>query len=516
MSGRIGSARSGSTQSGRKNFGRESLPASTMEDDGAEVSRDEAAAGSGSDREDGEKSLKQGGRGRRGPLRAKPKGDAKSKPAFAKVADVDAEISRLRAPPQELSREDFIKQYPKLPSVGDNPHRYRKDTVSQSLMKELFGAACGDNGRQGYVWGTCKEAAVVKRIEYLHPILYQHPPKEIPGYLKIRFAEGVAMEFEKGPGYVDWCAFGAETNKRQRNRYKSDLGKLLALRKTFEEDKPLEVRGREWRAIKLEPGLTYSSTPRGGGGEGGRTKSRLGSTGDCEGTFDSAPGSGVCVEGEGGDTQRGGRWTQGSLSERSQEVEEVMAMMSLEMTTTKAQEKAAAEKRDTCRSNVAQSECLVQSYQRQLEDKGKRIEQLRGDGMVVDREIIKMEGIQEQLADEEERLKNLKRDFEFAESAFLNIVAGVEGHRLQLDALNSELFQLRRGKNLGTCWPRPVVYLEDSGSVFSDESNFLKITVCSLCLFPFPQSDIVVSSCTHLYHPFCASVVFVNGNKCLA
>ena len=156
MSRRIASARSGSTQSGRKNSRRESLPASTMEDDGAEVSRDEAAAGSGSDREDGEKSLKQGGRGRRGPLRAKPKGDAKSKPAFAKVADVDAEISRLRAPPQELSREDFIKQYPKLPSVGDNPHRYRKDTVSQSLMKELFGAACGDNGRQGYVWGTAR------------------------------------------------------------------------------------------------------------------------------------------------------------------------------------------------------------------------------------------------------------------------------------------------------------------------------------------------------------------------
>jgi hypothetical protein len=36
--------------------------------------------------------------------------------------------------------------------------------------------------------------------------------------MKIRFAQ----EYEEGKGFVDWCAFGVEVNKRQRNRYVRD------------------------------------------------------------------------------------------------------------------------------------------------------------------------------------------------------------------------------------------------------------------------------------------------------
>jgi hypothetical protein len=55
---------------------------------------------------------------------------------------------------------------------------------------------------------------VVKRIQYLHPILYQHPASEIPSYLKIHFVEGITLEYENGKGHVNWCYFGADTNKR--------------------------------------------------------------------------------------------------------------------------------------------------------------------------------------------------------------------------------------------------------------------------------------------------------------
>ena len=51
---------------------------------------------------------------------------------------------------------------------------------------------------------------------------------------------------------------------------------------------------------------------------------------------------------------------------------------------------------------------------------------------------------------------------------------------------------------------------------FGDDSKFFRITACSLCSFPFPHNDIVVSSCKHLYHPFCASVVFSRNSKCMA
>lgn len=115
------------------------------------------------------------------------------KPKIDRTDQVDLEIGRLRPPPRALTREDFKREYPTLASDGDNPHRFRKGRVSPALLKELFGEPYGDGGRQGYVWAGCKEAGVVKRIQYFHPILYQHPPGEIPPYMKIHFAEGVAI-----------------------------------------------------------------------------------------------------------------------------------------------------------------------------------------------------------------------------------------------------------------------------------------------------------------------------------
>jgi hypothetical protein len=48
-----------------------------------------------------------------------------------------------------------------------------------------------------------------------------------------------------------------------------------------------------------------------------RTKSCLGETGDCDGTFESILGSGVCVEGKRIEGQsRGGVWKKASVQER--------------------------------------------------------------------------------------------------------------------------------------------------------------------------------------------------------
>jgi hypothetical protein len=49
-----------------------------------------------------------------------------------------------------------------------------------------------------------------------------------------------------------------------------------------------------------------------------------------------------------------------------------------------------------------------------------------------------------------------------------------------------------------------------------DDSKIIIITPCCLCSFPFPQNDIILSSCRHLYHPFCASILFVNNSKYLS
>jgi hypothetical protein len=59
---------------------------------------------------------------------------------------------------------------------------------------------------------------------------------------------------------VNWCAFGEETNKRQRTQHTLDRTKLEELRKKIGESrgvkgkKKIDVRGKEWRGIKVEPG----------------------------------------------------------------------------------------------------------------------------------------------------------------------------------------------------------------------------------------------------------------------
>ena len=101
---------------------------------------------------------------------------------------------------------------------------------------------------------NCKVFEVVARVEFLHPIPYHHGVGKISNIINIKFVEEMALEYKKGVGSVDWCAFGAETNERQRTRYAQDLGKLQTLWKTFEGKKAVDVWAKEWPNIKVEPG----------------------------------------------------------------------------------------------------------------------------------------------------------------------------------------------------------------------------------------------------------------------
>jgi hypothetical protein len=121
----------------------------------------------------------------------------------------------LKPAPRKLGKEEFIQEYD-LPHKGENPPHFYKGTVPFDLLKKLFGNRYSDNGHDSYKWQNCTVEDVVARIKYLHPILYQHGDDEFPIHVKIRFAEGISREYEEGEGFVDWCAFGVEVNKRQR------------------------------------------------------------------------------------------------------------------------------------------------------------------------------------------------------------------------------------------------------------------------------------------------------------
>ena len=105
-----------------------------------------------------------------------------------------------------------------------------------------------------------------------------------------------------------------------------------------------------------------------------------------------------------------------------------------------------------------------------------------------------------------------------AESESDKIMVMLEGRQKQFDALAAENFQLKRGKSNSTFWLCPMVYSQECWESPQLEClpNSIEIGLYCLCMFPFPQNDIVVSSCRHLYHHFCTSVLFVNFSKCLA
>ena len=107
-----------------------------------------------------------------------------------------------------------------------------------------------------------------------------------------------------------------------------------------------------------------------------------------------------------------------------------MALLLVETKADIVRDKDAREKRDRYKFKVQQSECLVRSYENQKVDKALKIDTLIGEGLDVDRKKIKMEGIMEQLANEEARLQSFRVELDLAQSIVDNTAHGIEVHRL--------------------------------------------------------------------------------------
>jgi hypothetical protein len=74
--------------------------------------------------------------------------------------------------------------------------------------------------------------------------------------LKIKFAQGIALEHLKGKDAIDWAAFGQKTNNMRRFKIEGMKQKLHHCK-----NKRLEVSWNAWRKMKVK-----KSTPSGLGG----------------------------------------------------------------------------------------------------------------------------------------------------------------------------------------------------------------------------------------------------------
>jgi hypothetical protein len=84
--------------------------------------------------------------------------------------------------------------------------------------------------------------------------------------------------------------------------------------------------------------------------------------------------------------------------------------------------------------------------------------------------------------------------------------------QIQFDAINAEQFRLKRDNSTIISSPFPMFY-PDQG-LPSNKEMFLKISDCTLCGYGFPFFDIVIASCHHLYHRWCAAIAFQNSSRC--
>lgn len=179
--------------------------------------------------------------------------------------DVDGALEKLREPPAVLHIEDFVNTF-ELEGTGQNPHRFKKGEIPEEMVTQLFGRRCGKGGRAGYKWQDCTDKVVLARVKHLHPIVYQHDRESMPSFLKIKFAQGIALEHAMGRGKVNWAAYGQETNHTQRQRWDTQRAKLMLCKL-----KGVEVTKDAFKKVKLEKGFTPGNHR---GGSFGRVSNR--------------------------------------------------------------------------------------------------------------------------------------------------------------------------------------------------------------------------------------------------
>ena len=255
----------------------------------------------------------------------------------------------------------------------------------------------------------------------------------------------MALEYKEGSGRVNWCAFGEETNKRQCSRHTLDRHKLEELKKavaasiTAEGKKKVDVRGTEWRGLRVDHGVqvktegeeessgkkrTLLDTPR---ERGDAMKTRRLSMANCDGLgLESGMASGVCVQENTGGPFTGLVLKKSVVDERLLEVQLLMEAIHLEQQHLRELKKEATQRLEEASLNCKQSDWGMQSLQKQEVQKKALIKTLDEEGKDAFKEIIKMEGIQEQMQEEAVEVNAIRVELGKAEAAMASLTRGLQ------------------------------------------------------------------------------------------
>ncbi|KAG0619907.1 hypothetical protein M758_4G174300 [Ceratodon purpureus] len=424
----------------------------------------------------------------------------KEEERFLDIDDLQEVIDGLKSPPDVLTWEDFRDRYDlECGPNSINPHRCRKDKdISDKTMLEFGLKPEGVKGRGGYSWSDCKVREIVNRIKYLHPIVYQHGPEEIPRCVTKQFAVGVVLEYQKN--LVNWALYGQETNNSQRRKYEQDLSKLQ-----FAINTGAKVTKRTWRSLKVDVAVKVKLEPNVGMEAATPTKRRAiappgnVTTSRRVGTKSEFANSTVKVEDRGIASM--------SKLEYFQTMHTVLLM---EIEGLKLDEELAKKAKDGAAQDQRLALLMVESYEANLAS-------LQNADVAHPGNEAKRSLLAELLEEQKQCLgrkeaEALQRDLAAEECRRLR-----EQKTRMCEGVKVEIDRIKYGRQSASLNPVPLVYPDSAfGEDESPERRFLKITMCALCGFNFPKSDIIIASCKHMYHPFCAKVTYENGYKCAA
>ena len=135
-----------------------------------------------------------------------------------------------------------------------------------------------------------------------------------------------------------------------------------------------------------------------------------------------------------------------------------MGVVHLELKAFVVKRVSCVDRVEAARCKCKQTKVLVESCKYQIHQKSIRIKLLENEGASSDREKIKMEGIQEQLVEEEAQMSKDLEELQVAELELQSLEAVLEGRQKQFDALAAENFQLKRGNSNASFRPQPMVY----------------------------------------------------------
>lgn len=113
------------------------------------------------------------------------------------------------------------------------------------------------------------------------------------------------------------------------------------------------------------------------------------------------------------------------------------------------------------------------------------------------------------------KVKQTEEECLAAKTDLEGIQSQLKLNQVGLNAIIEEANQLRFGGRPSGLYPWPMFYPQPSASS-TEPIPSISISHCSLCSFGFPNRDIVVAGCMHIYHPWCAFAVFSRGDRCVA